>query len=292
MNRILLLLTLLVQIGCLPSFDKELNEFELNTYKSLITTRNVDFILKKNLNQADALVAPVHTWMTLAKFRAWTIGAEEFREFCLHFRTPSKNKLGRLRLTKGKNCAERFSTNVVSDLQNIKIFSFYYSNNELNLKFSRNKDMLSLVFPLQNVREKKSFEKFKSYSENSLWVLSSERKKGSPYPSKIGNFADDYAEKTAVKCHEVTKDCETKLEFECSRCRYGWYEVVANNCPGGSTKYCGINRCGQKGQPACLRGHEQVDIKNGQLNCESGSKAGFCQKGLKTFCHDGMLICL
>ena len=110
--------------------------------------------------------------------------------------------------------------------------------------------------------------------------------------SFLGSLNDSFLDQTAKRCHKVNNNCETIEKYKCDRCKYGWYEVIGSKCRKVRDKYCGVNRCGEKGWPACVRGFNfsKSRIESG---CYAESDSGFCQKGLVTGCDgDQNLICL
>lgn len=109
----------------------------------------------------------------------------------------------------------------------------------------------------------------------------------------LGKKTDSFPDGTLVVCHKVNHKCKTVQEYSCDRCRFGWFEVVqGRKCKQGGTKFCGPNLCGAKGWPACFRGYEYVEKKK-ENYCYDGSKVGFCQEGMDTYCNsDKILVCL
>ena len=55
----------------------------------------------------------------------------------------------------------------------------------------------------------------------------------------------------------------------CSNCPFGDFEVVGKSCPAGRVKFCGPNKCGEKGWPACVRGSE-YEKELELTKCEDG----------------------
>lgn len=89
-------------------------------------------------------------------------------------------------------------------------------------------------------------------------------------------------------CHDVNEDCEIKSPSKCTQCRQGWYEVP-NGCSVGP-KYCGILKCGLKGQPACRRGVEWQ--RSEQLfDCRTNSSFAYCAAGLTVVCEGKKAFC-
>lgn len=93
-------------------------------------------------------------------------------------------------------------------------------------------------------------------------------------------------------CHGVNSNCQDVVGYRCENCPEGFYEVVDFNCPQGGSKYCGVDNCGKKNEPACPRGYKILGSKLKSL-CFDGSPAGLCGPGLETFCNeDNILICI
>jgi hypothetical protein len=107
----------------------------------------------------------------------------------------------------------------------------------------------------------------------------------------IGEASDNYLDGTSKNCHKVNEKCESEEEFSCDQCRYGWYEVVPTKCALSGDKFCGIDKCGEKGFPACFRGYK-FDKRQIFSGCTPENNSAFCQKGLSVICDSkGVLIC-
>lgn len=201
------------------------------------------------------------------------------------------------------------SDNVIPDIVDLK---FFLSGNNLSFVFDlfdlkiRTVRRHQLSFPFRNLSATPSIRSTKIYSPSvekravtGLLFLpvmkNSKNIKGFAnefQPKIIGNIHDNYLDRTAIKCHQVNSKCETVGKNECNRCRFGWFETIDSACPNQGSKYCGISRCGERGQPACWRGkHLFGELKQNQ--CIDHKVAGFCQRGLNTECDgNGTLICL
>ncbi|MBL6989410.1 MAG: hypothetical protein ISR65_06515 [Bacteriovoracaceae bacterium] len=108
----------------------------------------------------------------------------------------------------------------------------------------------------------------------------------------LGTIDDSYPDKTSIQCHKVDGNCQTIGDYICDRCRYGWYEVVGSACSKVKNKYCGPNKCGQRGWPACPRGY-QYSRYIVTAGCYAGNQSGFCQENLSTYCDENkVLVCL
>ncbi len=108
----------------------------------------------------------------------------------------------------------------------------------------------------------------------------------------LGKKSDRYKNGDAVLCHQFNSRCEEVLAFQCQRCRHGYFEVLTKNCPGKTQKFCGQNRCGEFGEPACLRGFRHHDSTAPASLCRENTPHAFCQIGHKVVCNSkGELIC-
>ena len=201
---------------------------------------------------------------------------------CLFYKTPYKSG-GEIRL--GDDCSNAYSNPIL--FQGVKDFIVRYKDFKTILEFGtvRNHHLEFFHF---NVQKNLPFKRYdspvnKSYRTGILlgWPLKIGKK---------GRAADNYKNGSARLCHGVNQDCQNELEYSCDRCRFGFFEVLDFKCPQGGSKYCGRDRCGEMGQPACLRGFRVNGVVSS--SCVDGWKAGFCQQGLRSVCDEkGVLVC-
>lgn len=90
-------------------------------------------------------------------------------------------------------------------------------------------------------------------------------------------------------CHVIADDCQELSPSTCGDCLQGWYEVP-NGCKQGP-KYCGIQECGKKHQPACRRGMTW-QRKIIEFDCRRNNSFAYCSKGLKIQCEGSQAFCL
>ena len=202
---------------------------------------------------------------------------------CLFYKTPFK-KGGEIRL--GNNCSNPYSNQLLySEVKNFKV---EYGSSQTVLTFETHKSH-RMEFIHFNMQQDSPWERYdppvsKSYRTGLLmggWPLEMEKK---------GKLEDNYKNDSAQPCHRVNRNCEDILEYSCDRCRHGFFEVLDFKCPQGGSKYCGQNRCGELGQPACLRGYLANQVQGS--SCIDDWEAGFCQEGLRQICDtNGILIC-
>ena len=92
----------------------------------------------------------------------------------------------------------------------------------------------------------------------------------------VGELADRYPQ------HPCKFD-----DGSCQRCRFGVYAV-----PEGEKKifFCGVERCGEKHQPACARGTRWQRTRD-PFSCRSDDSYLFCAVGLRVECEGERGIC-
>ena len=208
-------------------------------------------------------------------------------EYCLYYRTPypGKQQGGELlwaHNARSDDCRSFENMVVVEHLSSLEDFSFDYV-------FEQGHDTLKLSFLLNNKRHKRSFS-----------LLGFDAKKKSSYTfffegknHLIGQMSDTYKNGKAYQCRKVDENCHSLQEDTCHLCRYGHFEVVDYNCPGGGSKFCGERRCGGEGEPACLIGYHLVHERFKQRPCVDNSPVGHCLPGLHQVCDkNNVLICL
>jgi hypothetical protein len=91
-------------------------------------------------------------------------------------------------------------------------------------------------------------------------------------------------------CQKVSVDClpEINLCFFCPS-KSIHYRVASNCQKNYIRKYCGYRICGEKGNPACIRGRKASEFY--EHYCINDSPLGFCKPGLRVVCEDGELWC-
>jgi len=92
----------------------------------------------------------------------------------------------------------------------------------------------------------------------------------------IGKIEDEYPQ----------SPCSYK-DGSCLRCRFGVYRVKAGD---ETNYYCGIDRCGEKNQPACERGVTWQRLRQ-TFTCRGDNSHVYCLPGLKVECVGEQAIC-
>ncbi len=246
------------------------------------------------LNKA-FITKPPNTWVTLARFEVGQV------RFCLTYKVPYDNN-GVIELRESGGACDHYSGSRIAYLDEVKDVKIFYTTKALHfdglggasaysfyLTYSRNNKKEKIEVPLIEIKGERDFKRYGNVGREKFLSGVSFRKD----PKKIfSEISGKYIEDKAQLCHKVSKNCIDTTPNECSKCPNGWYEVVDYNCKQGGTKYCAPSFCGEKGEPACVRGYEFTGTNRDDL-CIQGSPAGYCRPGLNTYCDDNkILVCL
>ncbi len=293
-KKILFLLTL---IACVPlaSVDESVNlSFFADLRLSLLDTE--EFILGEGLERQTTyhLTEPPFAWRVLLSTS----------KICLWQRALVNENASGLRLTSGP-CTDDYESKMISEATNLVALKASFDR-ELRFRYRELEQEKVQSIPLLNlskiilssgevfnlVDRKEKFSSMVDTRSGSGLRVYGESPNKLPEQHLLGTLSDSYLEKTAVRCHQVNTDCEDVKANECESCRYGYYEVVDHLCPQGGSKFCAPNKCGLKGEPACLRGIKHIQQEISTL-CFADSPAGFCEEGLVPHCDENqILICL
>lgn len=290
------------------------NEGRQKLEASLLT--NIPFSLwlegvYPNVNKDKEITSPPNTWVRVFQSTLLNENGEK-ENHCIFYKVPGKNA-GVLRYVQSLgSCLENYGSGVIADWDQIislkvwrpaferKIFKkvlkpghFYFTGKDKEGDFF-------IEIPLYNLKLKRKLERHSSTATpnmlESIFISKKQNPKSTKSHSKLlGEFEDNYRDKTSIVCQEFSKDCKETIPFKCNECKFGWYSAVGiSTCGGQFTRFCGVNRCGQRGMPACPRGMDsakRMGLDNVML-CYDGSPMGYCEVGLKTVCDGKILVCL
>ena len=164
---------------------------------------------------------------------------------------------------------------------------------QLRLNFSYNGQDQEILLPIWNLKRGGDAQIFRSSVQvaygSGLIVLGRPSLQNGELAATEdplqGSKDASYLNHDYLKCREVDEDCQI-IKDQCHLCRYGHFPVASNQkfCPGNWERFCGPNRCGERGQMACVRG---------QLRATDANSMGFCPEPLQGyFDNDGILVCL
>lgn len=314
------LLILFLFISCKPNHSN-LEYFDAYIYNNWLEAHSVVAKYPEGFSANKSIVDPQMTWKIILK-----VSTKDFVD-CLFYRIPHKrlNKgkgiIKVVRVSKKETCSRALEKRPEISIEGISHFKTYFTSKlEKNLISKRefkpfhlymsatrdNEKDWALVLPLHNItandflnpnKIKRKQKKYKRYDQP--WKESL-RPGMSVYPNDFkpmrevvidGNLKLNYAQNNIKFCYRVDKTCKVVQDFECQKCKRGWYSVVDYNCNGGGSKLCGPSECGGRNQPACPRGTAFEIVEDMNL-CFRGSNAGICEKGLETYCDENqVLVC-
>lgn len=217
-------------------------------------------------------------------------GGLNLKTHCVYYQVPYKKIAGYLKIVEQKNdvnCTDSIGQNSWIELKDIRDLKITLDHFKLILDFKHKSQTKKWFFLLPNISEGVIHEKYQAVTEKKLFpglsfLRINEESFENGKNKYLGNLSDRMSLGSAIRCQQVDKNCENVGENRCESCAYGWYQVVDYNCPQGGSKFCGQNHCGEKNEPACLRGTKVVE----------GVDAGICQNDLSpVYNADHVLIC-
>jgi hypothetical protein len=302
---------------------QQFETFDGSLYYSLATTYYVDQLAPDLIGSEVAITRPPLTWIELLQFKVLDT-KQQFKSFCLFYMIPMQMEKniyrGILKLAEvapDEDCRGKFVRPAVVQLEEIDELSLYLESNSrdlpkenyqilpytLTMKIKQRGKTFWTEYPLLNLNQKNFLIGGNAKAiHNQIHQLNSSAISDSAIPGvqilplnshyyapikqiQAGEIAE------AKICHQVSDSCLGSSN-ECDQCAWGFYEGVSRRCKSGGTKFCGPLKCGDHGQPACLRGYAYrpgISLDG----CYSDSASGFCKPGLKLVCDDNkVLICL
>ncbi len=291
MRLILLLLIAISQSATLAATFG----LEMVLQDKIFKADKIEFNFEKWVNANGVVSTPPATWVLLLKMRS------SGSEYCLFYRSEFEDKKGVLRFNESPACEESYDRPQYSaDFINELTLKFNKSESafEMGLAFSKSEDAKNYKFFFPSYKgEREALKALSDSAPSGAFSYLSLSPSSEPKFELIGKFGDNYRDSSATICHKVNAKCEDEIPNHCSQCAFGAYEVVDHLCPQGGSKFCGINHCGEQGQPACPRGELAAgrSLSQGEVLdwCSKDSPAGFCQNGLTPTCDGNkILICL
>ncbi|MFI5389858.1 MAG: hypothetical protein ACHQYQ_00745 [Bacteriovoracales bacterium] len=303
------------------SLEKEIKVFDAQLFLKLTPTYRAKIINEEFINSENPVSRPFFTAQPILEFDSLGNDGKSTKTFCLIYRIPtSKGFGGWIRLI--ENSCGKKEPEYITNISSInKLFILLSSNPvirgdektkpfTLTLKFEKDKKNYKIEIPLLNLSKEEIFlkdsKKLRPTSVSTLrfsngilptfvpgvifFPLGNENQGGKKI-QMIGEILDNYASGTSKICHRVNENCESVGDYLCDQCKFGWFETVPTKCSLTGDKFCGIDRCGEKGFPACFRGYK-YGLNQTVWGCNPENKAAFCQKDLNLICDpQGILIC-
>lgn len=255
---------------------------------------------------------PTGTWITIFKFYAPKNQLED-GDHCLLYKIPLKEGEGILKIIKSINNVDCETAhfkklgekNILIDgisglkaqLEMVKIPEKSFEEGlSIKIEFFKDKTKHAFSLPLYNYQGKgvgkTKFRDLPSPSFKILGFIDNQiSMKSVSKPSYIGSELDTFLDNPESVCELVDENCKVTKKFDCEACRYGVNYILVPGCVGLTIKYCGPERCGYKGSPACIRGTKFQ--KNILDNCGPVLNIGLCQEDLLVTCDkSGALMCI
>jgi hypothetical protein len=286
--KTLILVCLFIFSSCVDTKKSSgLSEFDYKLTSEWIYTDSVTG-LKTN---GEVIIRPPGIEQLIMSLRIINKNGLFYKNHCVYYFVPYREKEGKLKIEEMKNlteCPEESSNeNVFLTLAGLENLKISVRDFKIRLEFDYEKKPQTIEIPTPNIEEGVVHEKYMPMKEKRLssgmkLLRITDESMDYSLNRYLGKLSDRFSLATAIRCHEVNKNCETVRENRCGECRYGWYEVVDFQCPQGGSKFCGQNHCGEKNEPACPRGVKVVDPED----------AGICQSDLEPKINlEKILIC-
>lgn len=215
---------------------------------------------------------------------------------CLHYEIPSQQEMGKLFVVTtslSTPCEETTGIPKRDSELRARSLSFNIEKSHLKILFSdekfRSKEILFQFPVLRDQRKASLFQSSVQQKYGRSVIVLSENTLEVEQPKSLGRLGDDWQSKKLVQCQKVNDECVKEVSI-CDKCRYGYFEV-ANGCPTGGPKFCGVDKCGMKGMPACRRGYLYQNGEQTKMDCRLDHSFAFCQKGLRLRCQGSLAIC-
>lgn len=235
-----------------------------------------NFVLNKLVEKPKNILNP------LMKIGFFNYNGETIYD-CLYYKPASQSKSGIFKVIKNPSnisCQKIAYDKSFFSVEEVYNFKINITNNTLELYFD--KDLYK--FTMLN---------YGSYL-NSIYKepIRDTQFKGVSYYSNIKESSLEKRVKTkdGTSCLKVNDFCESSKDT-CAKCKSGWYEVMDSACRDKYSRVCGIDKCGTKDNPACIRGVATVGLDT-KFYCVNDSPFGFCQKGLRVMCLNDLLVCI
>ncbi len=289
LNFLLIMFLLISNISCISEKKEQISfeEIDFKITKEWIYTSSIKMLVPEN----QVISRPPGLEQLIMKLEMPEAGGLEKKRHCVYYTVGFKQKKSSLVINDLKGTED---CTIVSDQENTFLKAIELNQLEINmvnfeiqLSFAYlNKNRIIKV-PLLNIEGEKEHSKLKPMKTKSfhqgLKILKiSDDSFDFALNKNLGKISDRFSRGTAIRCHQVDKNCQNIGENRCMDCKYGWYEVVDFQCPQGGSKFCGQNHCGEKNEPACPRGVKVVDIL----------EAGICQSDLEPVSNgEKILVC-
>ena len=285
--------------GCQPSIRSP-GVFRAKLFLTLTSAVELFYLPRAFWHGEQGALQPKGTWQYLLGYDSWSQDHFKVARFCLFVRVPDnlERRHGRLKLLTipwGQSCEGRERVEGKWELLHIRALNVTVEGHyQLLFKgYVKNpRDIRAQAvdwsFPLYNIAADDWPQKMlNSPLKTAKYAHSRERSYRSGLKvmglEQFSQAQDPGQRPGTGLCHQINGQCQEIVAYQCDECAGGWYEVWGNGCPRGGDKYCGVNRCGAKGQPAC-GGAARPPFYGQQTPCQADSAGGICEQGLGVEC--------
>ena len=273
-----LILFFLLIISCKQAVTT--GEFFEKTSSRWIYTSNISWV-NGHYQGSEKILSPKGTYQSI--FEVEFIDANFNKSYdCIQFYIPKNESDGELTIVRNpehENCSRLIGNTGYAQIKDIRNFGFELNEDILKLKV----DEYRFEYKLLNLIKESSPKLLESSIIDSSVS-------GVLIASKVSYSKSKPLLEDGSICFDIDDECNEILKNRCSDCNGGFFEVVASKCGIKRKRICGINKCGQKNQPACFRGYLASGI-NPANYCISDSPVSFCNKGLNVVCVNDILMC-
>lgn len=236
----------------------------------------------------EIIVKPKDSWQTLFAVLYHDSNLKTFKD-CIYYRVPGEEpgilKIKTLEAT--KKCEEFLYQPGDQEWKDLKALQFSVLDNLMSISLTNDKFQIEKWdVPLFNVfehPEPKGLMSSAEYRSPKMIYLTPYKGVLQVKPLSAVPLLDKKI------CHDINEDCTEKAPTVCSQCAQGWYEIP-NGCPQGP-KFCGVQECGLKNQPACRRG-VKWQHREYEFNCREDHSFAYCAKGLTIQCQGNLPYCI
>ncbi len=266
---------LLILFLFLSCTEVEKSSFYSETNKRWLAATGVQRI-NTNYESLDLVNTPKGTTQPLLKIKFLDSNFTKVSD-CLFYKIP-KNNDGVLFVVENptnKECKALIAEKAYASISNIRNFGIDLDHKTVKL----NIDTKSIEYNFSNYPRKRKNKLLENSKTNDYLVASSIN-----YHQKIKIFQNGEI------CFDIDDDCNITKIDRCDSCKGGFFKTIASKCSSSFRKVCGVDSCGEKHKPACIRGVETSGM-NMNAYCINDSPVGFCNKELRVVCENGVLIC-
>lgn len=224
-------------------------------------------VLEKHAGYArgGSISEPKATWQTL--FAVVAVGKREgeLQRYCVHLYIGEKDHPGTLRVTAkgtGPSCQARWDMPALFEDKHVREVSVEYSPGGVRVNWTSEGGR---PHSLKTAKADRDGIFFFSQEESISSLIVKEE--------LVGTLAATYP---LFPCNFVDGSCQ--------HCRWGVYQVV------GDGFHCGVDRCGERNEPACPRG-TRWSGKRGPFSCRGDQSHMFCASQFRVECVGETGVC-